>query len=367
MISTEWDYELLKLSSKCAEPACFASWIYYRLVTPLDPQKFDNCTTKIAEVAYRVILATSALIAITTLILPLGIITLGIMSKVLRAIGFSLQKSNYTHLKGNLPEKTLDTAVKVMTWNVCGIGGGLHYDHGGVIDWRSRLSGILEKIQKEEPDVLVLQEIYDTDLAENLMQHLKEDFAHFYFHLGANVMGSVGGLMVLSKCATHRFTNTSFKNNSWTLNRTFATLEIKASPQDETPCARIIGTHLIHDDNEARREQIGQIVSALEPNIPTLLMGDLNLERDDEAQAGMLAPYFEHGYQGTFPTRTNQMLKEWDKKLEDPGDFIDYISIFREGPGEIVDTHIIHAYDSEFNTRTALSDHNGLAAKLLFR
>lgn len=366
-----WDDTLLDYSSKCAEPICWAyGLLRFRLVAPLDPNKFDNCQSKVAEVALRVLIAVVGFFSIITGILPITAIVLGIASKVLRAVGFALQKDNYTHIRGTAPEKVLANGnAKIMTWNVCGVSGGMHYDHGGVIDWRKRLDGIVEKITTEDPDVLVLQEIYDTALAKALIEKLGSQYAHFFTHLGANTMGSVGGVMVLSKCAVHRFTNTSFDNNHWTLNRTFANLEIKARPEDTQPCARIIGTHLIHDDNPKRVEQFNQIVNSLDPTLPTILMGDLNLERANPEEGGILDPYLEHGYLGGEPTRTNQMLKQWDESLVDPGDFIDYISLFKNhAPNvQLVDTHLIKVYSDDFDTRTALSDHNALAATLRFR
>ncbi|MBX7067606.1 MAG: endonuclease/exonuclease/phosphatase family protein [Parachlamydiales bacterium] len=365
------DRTLLDLSSKCAEPLTWAfGLLRFRVVAPLDPSKFDNFQNKIVEVAYRAFILMGAALAIMTIVVPVAFIVLGIASKVLRAIGFALQKNNYTHVQGLAPEKILENQAKVMTWNVCGIGGGMGYDHGGVIDWRSRVDQIVEKIEAEDPDVLVLQEIYDTALAETLIEKLNERYAHFFTHLGANVMGSVGGCMVLSKCAVHRFTNTSFSNNEWTLNRTFASLEIKARPEDQVPCARIIGTHLIHDDNPARIVQLGEILDSIRnaPQIPTVLMGDLNLEREQPQEGGMLLPHFENGYQGVEPTRTNRMLKQWDEALVDPGDFIDYISLYREhGPDvSLQNTHLVRAYDPDYNTKTALSDHNGLSALLVW-
>jgi len=364
------DSKFIHYSSLCAEPLLWAySLLRFRLVAPLDPTKFNNCESKVAEVALRTFIAIGGFLSIGSGILPVAAIVLGIAHKVLRAIGFALQKDNYSHWSGSLPEKSIANGnVKVMTWNVCGVGGGMHYDHGGVNDWRLRLDGMVDKIIAEDPDVLVLQEIYDTALAEALKERLGARYAHFFTHLGANIMGSVGGLMVLSKCAVHRFTNTSFDNNDWSLNRTIATLEIKARPEDNHPCARIIGTHLIHDNNPKRIAQVNQIVKSLEnvPPLPTVLMGDLNLERDVPAEGGILASYVEHGYLGKEPTRTNQLLKQWDEKLVDPGDFIDYISIFKgHAPNvQLVDTHLVKAYSPDFNTRTALSDHNGLAATL---
>jgi hypothetical protein len=95
-------------------------------------------------------------------------------------------------------------------------------------------------------------------------------------------------------------------------------------------------------------------------------MGYLNLERDNPDEGGMLAPYLDHGYLGKEPTRTNHMLKQWNKSLSDPGDYIDYISLFKNHPPgvQLVNTHLVKAFSDDFDTKTALSDHHGLVAVL---
>ena len=362
-----WDRLLLDLSSKCTEPICKAyGLLRYRLFAPFEPGKFDLCTSKIKEIAYRVWIVIGATFAAITLVIPAAIILLAIVGKVLRGVGFALQKHNYTHVRGTAPETIVKGALKVATWNVCGVSGGMHYDHGGVVHWRQRLDGILEKIRSVDADVLVLQEIYDTALAEALIKHLSSEYTHFFTHLGANVWGSVGGCMVITKCAVHRFTNTSFSSNKWTLNRTFANPEVYANPQDKAPCARIIGTHLIHDNNEHRKQQMGEIVQSIQKSskLPTLLMGDLNLERDDPEQGGILNPHFIHGYQGKEPTRTQKLLKQWNKDLSDPGDFIDYISIHKGCEPERLGEVKMHCAYEGLNTTTATSDHSLLSGSL---
>ncbi len=373
VLETGWDRNLLDLSSKCVEPLVWVWGLGYKVIAPLDPNKFDNYENKIAEVARRALILFSVAFCLLTapLLVTSAVATLGIASKVLRAIGFAFQNNKYTHVRGLAPEKTLSqNRAKVMTWNVCGIGGGLHYDHGGVNHWRDRLEGLIQRIETEDPDVLVLEEIYDTALAEALVEKLQTRYAHFFLHLGANVVGSVGGCMVLSKCAVHRFTNTSFHNNHWSLNRTFATLEIKARPEDQAPCARIIGTHFIHDDNSARIQQMRQALGSLEfvPPLPTVLMGDLNFERDNPEEGGVLHRYFEPGYLEQEPTCTNKMLKQWDETRDDPDQFIDDIALHCAHKPNVAlrDVHLVRAFGPDFNTKTALSDHHGLAATLVW-
>lgn len=386
---SRWDRTFLDISSKMAEPFC-AAWhvLCFRLVAPLDPQKFENCTTIAHEVATRILIGLGATVgAFLTCLAPLpivcSVIVLGVGSKVVRAIGFALQKGGYTHIRGTAPEKLLNSEalqVKVMSWNICGVGGGMSLDHGGVNHWRSRVDAIVEKIKSEDPDVLIVQEVYDTALAEALVDRLKSDYAHFFTHLGPNVWGSVGGCMVISKCAVHNFSHTSFENNKWTLNRGFASLELKATPQDALPCARIIGTHLIHgdevDDKKNRMEQVAQIVNHVTRQtlaMPTVLAGDLNMERDQE-EGEILSSRLHHGYQGHEPTCTNRLVAQWDSKERSVwGETIDYVSLFKSAqpqgiPIPVMDEnvilegcHLVEAFDESYNTKTALSDHHGIA------
>jgi endonuclease/exonuclease/phosphatase family metal-dependent hydrolase len=368
------DRTFLDVSSKLAEPLCWTYGILrYRLIAPINLGKFDQCETKTQEIATRVLIGIVAFFSLTALFVPIlfTAIFLGVGSKICRAIGFALQKQNYSHVRGSAPEKNLAGGeAKIMTWNICGIGGGMHLDHGGVLSWRSRLDQIVEKIRAEDTDVLVLQEVYDTALAEALMGRLGTSYAHMFAHLGANVMGSVSGEMVFSKCAVHKFTNTSFANNDWTLNRTFTTLEIKARPEDEAPCARIIGTHFIHDHNAKRLEQVAQIVHSVARErlaLPTVLTGDLNLERDKPSEGGVLNEHLHQGYLGQEPTCTNKLTHQWNPQGEPaPEETIDDIRLFRI-PGQnaqLANVRLSKAFDATYNTKTALSDHHALVATL---
>lgn len=374
-----WDRTFLDLSSKMSEPFC-AVWhlLRFRLVAPMDPKKFENSSTIANEVAIRILIALGALIAVViTSFAPIpilcSILVLGVASKIVRAIGFSLQKGGYTYIRGNAIEKPLshqDPQLKVMSWNICGIGGGMSLNHGGVNPWRYRIDAIIEKIKNEDPDVLILQEVYDTALAEVLFDRLKSEYAHFFAHLGPNVLGSVGGGMVISKCALHKFSQNTFNNNKWTLNRGFASLEVKGSSQDTMPCIRIIGTHLIHgdepEDKKHRAQQVAQIADyvANQTLMPTLLAGDLNIERDQE-EGEILTSLLRHGYQGPDPTCTNRLVTQWDLEAKSVwGETIDYISLFKSTQlgTTLENCHEVKAFDESYNTKTALSDHHGLTA-----
>ena len=382
----------LKLSSTLAEPFCKA-WhlLNYRLIAPLDSLNFENDPSRMLEITKRIAIVVAGIFTTYLAIKkPKAILTtlasLGFASRAFRFLGFSLQKNGYTHVLGKAQEITIaqqESKISIMSWNICGLGGGLSLDHGGVIDYRFRLDGIVQKIKEQNPDVLILQEVYDTALAEMFIDKLQNDFAHFFIHLGPNPFGSVGGCMILSKCALHKFSYTCFDNNHWSLNRGFATLEIKKSAYDPTSFIRIIGTHLIHGDSlesqQKRQQQIAQILQFLANQtlaLPTVLAGDLNIERDS-SDGTLLSNCLTHGYSGSASTCTNRLIAKW-KKCESSveEELIDYISLFKRikylghdlavvDKGVTFDLcHLIQAFDRSYNTKTALSDHHGVFALL---
>jgi endonuclease/exonuclease/phosphatase family metal-dependent hydrolase len=355
---TNLDRNLFDISSKFAEPLCAAyGQLRYRLVMPLDPNKFDHYSTVAGELAYRsLIVGVASLGAYLAYTMPLPVLCalgfVGAAHKVFRALGCYFQKNGYTHVKGQAAEKQVGTELKVMTWNILGIPGGMHYNHGGAIGWQGRIDRIVAKIKTEDPDVLVLQEIFDTALGEELVKRLGADYAHFYTHIGPNLWGSEGGVMVITKCAVDKFSYHSFSNNDWTMNRGFAILDLKG--------VRIIGTHFIAGNAQSKRnaqmEQIKQTVR-FQRIVPTVIAGDLNTERDTYWD-GLLV----HGYKEEEATCTNLLTRQWNPAQEDVNEeTIDYISLFEGSEAYLEEGRLIRAFDATHNTKTALSDHHGIA------
>lgn len=364
------DRTCLDLSSKMMEPFCESyRALRYSLVAPL-----DFCDSFVSEIAKRSLICAGAIIGSLLFYsypVPViaGVAFIGLSGKLLRSLGFALQSKGFTHVLGEAPEKAIaDGKLKLMTWNICGLAGGFSLDHGGVLPWKERFEAIVNTIKTEDPDVLILQEIVDTDLAEALIAKLNKEYAHFFIHLGASVWGVGSGCMVLSKCPVHDFSFTSFSTNDWTLNRGFTTLEIQG--QDQKPCIRILGTHLIHGTPEnahsARMQQIAEMVESIAKktfSIPTIITGDLNIERD-EKEGEDLKSFLSHAYLDSEHTCTNKLLELWDGR-QHPEELIDYISFVKGHPEALFENvRIVRAYEGN-NAKTAMSDHNGLVAELV--
>lgn len=368
------DRTFLDLSSKMMEPLCEGyRALRYNLVAPL-----EFCDSTTSEIARRTLICVGAVIGsllICTYPLPVlaGVAFIALGGKVLRALGFALQTQGFTHVLGHTTEKVIsDGKVKLMTWNICGLAGGFSFDHGGVLPWRDRFDEIIKTVKIENPDVLVLQEIVDTDLAEAIIAKLNTDYAHFFIHLGPSIWGVGSGCMVLSKCAVHDFSFTSFSTNDWTLNRGFASLEIKEKPEDEKPCLRILGTHLIHGKPEeahsTRMSQLAQMIDSIAQKtlLPTIITGDLNIERD-EKEGEDLTPILHHAYLSSDYTCTNKLLAQWDGR-QHPEELIDFISAVKGLPEIAFEhVHIVPAHEPDYNPLTARSDHHGLVGEIIFK
>jgi len=334
--------------------------------------------TRTQEIAFRALvllgtLACAAFVYATPAVAIGSIAILGVARIALRILGFCLQKEGFTHVRGQCKEKPLEKGClfRLMSWNICGISGGMSLDHGGVVDWRKRFPAICRCIRKEDPDVLVLQEVYDTLLAERLIDELGELFAHFYIHLGPNTLGSTSGCMILSKYKPNTFSFQPFQNNDWSLTKGFATLVLK--DKEEKWQLRVIGTHLLHGTSEqdagGRENQVKEILDSLpldeKCRSATLLAGDLNIEKSTLKPKHPLAEHFTH-FVEKGPTASNRMASLWKRETPDVAEeTIDYISLHKKASLKMcqhLETKILKVFDdtSPMAMKAALSDHHAI-------
>jgi hypothetical protein len=373
------DRTYIDISSKLAEPFCWAyGMLRYRFISPLDPNKFDNTSSRVQEIATRVLIFVSAALAFSCAIthISLAAIAMGTGALLFRAAGFAVQKNQFTHVKGTAPEKTLANGqASVMVWGLCGDRGGLSYRKGGVVHWRSRLDSIVEKIEKEDPDVIVLQEVKDAALAEAIISKLKDRYAHFFTHLGGGACKEVNGCMVITKCAVDDFAHRDLPHEG-----SYELFTLKAHPNDAQPCIRFIATPLIAGkEQEAKRmDQVAHIVRDLAREtlvLPTLFVA-ANADRDSATEGAFLSTYFHHSYRAPEPTRTDQLALQWDANFKEMGETFETISLVKrtladgttlpvsERKIRMIDCHVVEAFDRlTYNTRTALSNRNGIVTE----
>jgi hypothetical protein len=113
---------------------------------------------------------------------------------------------------------------------------------------------------------------------------------------------------------------------------------------------------------------------ALHPR-PTVLAGDLNIERGSVEDHTLFDGVLEHSYLLSKPTATNVLRdKGWyqlkDENVE-PDEIIDYVSLFNDSvPGcayaRLESADLIESFGKGHNTTaTALSDHGSVGARLI--
>ena len=180
---------------------------FKRYGNPVDPAVLDNCSTKTREYAYRsfggaALVGGAALLATYATLPQIGLLFGGLLAlevgrTALHVLGFSAQKRNYLHIRGNAQEIHIEKP-KIMSWNILGFPAGMNYTCGGCIPFRNRLPEIVDTIRTENPDIVVLQEcLMDSSVSEAFVEEFKNDYAHFYTHNGPNKLGLESGLLVI--------------------------------------------------------------------------------------------------------------------------------------------------------------------------
>ena len=274
-----------------------------------------------------------------------------------------MREGNFTYVHVAEVPDAVPLNPKIATWNIMGLAGQFSYSYGKAVHWKDRLEGIVRKILAEDADIVILQEIFDQVLYDALISKLGKKYPHIYTHLGGEVWGIRSGEMVLTKFKVADFSFTRFKNN-WKFHRGWAKFTVE---KEGRPWCQIVATHLRSglstSNQKKRREQFLEIVKDVQsgPQLPTLLIGDLNIDRDSE-EGQFLAQYLDHGYQGSEPTWINLSKKPWTKI---DALIVDYISIFKKNRNNIQlgQCHMIQGFASD-EDRWPLSDHQGLSVIL---
>jgi len=356
---------------------CVFPWLT-RLVAPLEPNQFDNATTVANEVGIRALIvlgAVASFLCAGTYIFG-AVALLGVGSKICKEAGYYFQKEGFTYVRGSAPEITLKTDAngksdaRLMIWNIRGYGGKLHY-YFGVVHWKSRIDRIVDDILKANPDILELQDVYDTALVEALIGRLGDHYAHFYTHLGES------GRMVIAKCAIDSFSYQEYSDQDAILNRGFSILQAKASPESSLPCIRIIGTELSpgKDQEETRMGQVAQIINTLAEQafaMPTMFIGS-GVDRDGK-EGKLLSKYLYHSYQDKEPTHSDLLGNQWAPIYEGLERVTHFISFFKRNltDGRVLpvieknirykDSGLVMGFDPDYNTKRARSDCNAVYA-----
>ncbi|MCB1117079.1 MAG: endonuclease/exonuclease/phosphatase family protein [Chlamydiia bacterium] len=216
----------------------------------------------------------------------------------------------FVHLTGMAPdlEITDQKELSIVTWNVLGLPDFLV----ATKPWKDRVDGMAKLLLEIDADLIILQEVFEPELAKSLFERLKGRYAHAYLHLNTNLFAFSSGLAIFSKPPISNFRFTPHPNllcaEKWL---SLGTADFCLLNHDQKVTVHIAAGHFqgssryswrqdITDGGqlltyaEARQEQSKAAIELgayLPATVPRYLCGDLNVDRcDAEYNQSVLNP-----------------------------------------------------------------------------
>lgn len=357
---------LFKAASVLTEPVCKTRELYYQFkwIATLEPD-----LEKIQKIAKE------CLLVIGIILCAAGALIVTLPAIALRGIATRLQGTPYMHMKGEGEEKPAleNHTFTLFSWNICCVPAGYSLTDGGVAPWRGRIDHIINKIKEQNADVVTLCEVMDYEAALCLIAGLRQDYAHFYFNIGAQGFGPNSGLFVASKFP---LTNPRFIRfgRDTLVGRTKSAAKGLFSVQLPSGTC-LYSTHLQHseipsaptlEEVAARNAQREVILNKINEN-SSVLTGDFNLDTTEFnknwVQKFNHAEHFEEN-----PTWGGDGLcaRLMDKKPSPPCN-LDYTVGFLNTIHSIQTVQVETQYDEQRYLPGALSDHKGLLSTIVIQ
>lgn len=222
-----------------------------------------------------------------------------------------IDANTFVHLDGTAPELQItdQKELSIVTWNVLGLPDFLV----GAKPWKERVDGMAKLLLEIDADLIVLQEVFEPELAKSLFERLKGKYAHSYLHLNTNLFAFSSGLAIFSKPAIDNFRFTPHPNllcgEKWL---SLGTADFCVLNQNQKPIAHIAAGHFQGSSRHSWRQDItdgGQLLTYsqarqeqskaavelgnyLPSHVPRYLCGDLNVDRCDvEYDQSVLNPH----------------------------------------------------------------------------
>lgn len=358
---------LFSIASLLTDPICKTREYFYKIYV-VDSLHPDNTLVNkyVRKVIYFFISIFFAGIAAITTIPALFI----------RFLAICIQWTPYSYEPGEAKEIEGKSNISILSWNICCVPGGYSITDGGVTPWSNRIHRIIDKIQREDPDLICLYEVFDYDAATTLKEAFKENYAHFYFNIGPRTIGASSGLFIASKVPVNNPEFLSFPNKM-KVGRT--KLSEKGIFSFDTPQTRIYTTHLQHseipssptrEEYKARKAQVDILVKKVTehreifPNILQVVTGDLNV--DEKEFEAILASHFYWERTKEKSWGGDRFCSELMKKNISYPLNLDYTLLVKNTLAEIESRSIDAEYTPNLYRESDLSDHNGLISNLVF-
>ena len=237
-----------------------------------------------------------------------------------------------TSARANAPRHTL--GLRVATWNCFGTVTDLP---GLLLDRprsHARLAHPTVQATLARFDVVCVQETFTAYATDVLRETAAAMGMHFWCDRSAPDPSAFsplgGGLAILSRVRPARVRFEAFDRPAAGMDAYASKGFINATWEIAgVGPVRIVNSHMQADDpidspercRTVRAAQLGQLISALDDEVPTVLCGDLNIEAASDEYAASLAPWFErrglHDHAArsqlmTFDPRTNDLLHSMD-------------------------------------------------------
>jgi exonuclease III len=366
--SHDFDYEaalktgVFTLASILTDPACKIHEFSRRIdiVDTLNPQSW-KVTNLFRKTAFSLGII---------FLLPFGLVG-GVAGIGLRYLGCYFERERFIHWEGKAaPITSRPEQFSVLSWNICCPGAGYAISDGGVMPWPFRIEALSKKICDQNADVVCLSEVFDIKTATSLYENMKDQYAHFYFHIGPRDVGVSSGLFVASKFAINNPSFTAFPKEmlvgrtkksekgvfSFEVGRfaTIFTTHLQNSEEPEFPT---------QEEVTARQQEMKLLmekVHRVAASHAVIVTGDLNLDLNE---------YHESAWSADFK-RSDGLTDTWGgdqfcatlvgRPRYSKSMTLDY-TLLKNGTGkQIVTTQVPTDFIASQFTTKALSDHDGL-------
>lgn len=355
------------LASYLTDPICKAHELYRRcaIVQPLNPNSWQ-----ITNVARKALLLLGACYCF----LP-GVLFTTFPGLFYRFCAANLQSKPYIYWKGNASSyQKKPESFTVLSWNICAVGAGYAITDGGVMPWPFRIDSIAKKISQTDADAVCLSEVFDIKTASQLYDQLKDQYAHFYVHIGPRTLGVSSGLFVASKYNIQNPSFTPFPKEML-MGRT-KNSEKGVFSFELGNFATIFTTHLQHSEEpafptqeamESRRQEMALIIEKVNrvKNRAIIVTGDLNMEEAEFKNAPWASDFNKGEMVDQDPSWGGDEFcaKLVKKKVSGPLN-LDH-TLMKKGSAQAINTCLIKtSFDGKRFKEEALSDHAGLLSRI---
>lgn len=362
---SSWENAAFTAASYLTDPICKAHELFRRvsLVDSLNPDSWRM--TKLFQKA-ALLLGTGFCFFVN-----LPPLLLFLPGMAIRFLASNLQSRPFLHWAGRakaLSDKP--ESFSLLSWNICCIGAGYAISDGGVMPWPFRIDLLAAKILEQKADVVCLSEVFDIKTASALYDAMKDEYAHFYVHIGPRTIGPSSGLFIASKYELNNPNFTAFPKEM--LDGRAKKTEKGVFSFDVAGFATVLTTHLQHseepqfpkiEEETARRQEMELIMEKVESvaaGRAVIVTGDLNLD-PKELKASAWSQWFQ---------QTDNLPPTWGgdefcAKLAGRKRFstertLDY-TLLKNGTAKEIKTTVVETgYVASKFKRLALSDHLGI-------